>query len=184
MLTDGKADSVKIHILDNKLFAELLCYVSRKLHINAVVILALGVLKRLESGVGSNYKLIFALVESCGLDCNGGAVAEVVVADLIKSAVGLDLLEDLVDLCKQLGLSLINAECILFIGKIIFDDLNFLCCGSGGSSVAALSPAGVVAVSLSSLPPQAAKAVTATAITITIASTLNNFFIWNYLRVI
>ena len=133
MLTDGKADSVKIHILDNKLFAELLCYVSRKLHINAVVILALGVLKRLESGVGSNYKLIFALVESCGLDCNGSAVAEVVVADLIKSAVGLDLLEDLVDLCKQLGLSLINAECILFIGKIIFDDLNFLCCGSGGS---------------------------------------------------
>ena len=130
MLADGKADSVEVHVLDNKFFAELLGDISGYLHVDAVVVITLHVLKGLESGVGRNDELILALIESCGLDSFGSAAAEVLVADSGECSVALHLFDYVVDLGEQLGLVLVNAESVLLAGQIVVNDLDCggLCC--------------------------------------------------------
>ena len=64
VLTYREANRVKVHILDNELFAEIirksLCY----FHIDTAVTVAVCILKRFKSRVGGNYKLILGGVKS------------------------------------------------------------------------------------------------------------------------
>ena len=124
MLTDGEADGVEVHILDNELLAELLGNIGGDLHVDAVVVIALHVLKGLESGVGRNNELILALIENCGLDSLGSSVAEILVADSVECSVALHLFDYVVYLSKQLGLILVNTESILLVGQVIVYNLD------------------------------------------------------------
>ena len=124
MLTDREADSVEIHVVDDKLNAELLREQVSDLHVDTDILVAVHILERLKARVGRYNELILRLVEGCGSHRIRSAVAEVIVADLVESAVAHDLVDERVHLFEKLRLSLIDAVSLLLSREVNVDDLN------------------------------------------------------------
>ena len=125
-LLHGGNHSLKLHILDNQLFAQVLSQAGGDLQVDTEELAVLHHLEGLKAGGGGHDQLILSRVLLSGGNLVGGAVTEVVVADLVEGAVLFDLLQILVDLSQQLGILFVHAESVLLFGQGDVDDLDLL----------------------------------------------------------
>ena len=70
MLTYGKTNCIKVHVLDNKLFTELISEKLCDLHIDTEVLITLSVLEGSKRCVCCNNELILCLIKLCACSRN------------------------------------------------------------------------------------------------------------------
>ena len=127
MLSDRQTYRIKIHVLDHQFLSKLFCKKGCQFHIDPVIIIALCIFKGFKSRIGSYHKLILGSIQLCRLHCFRLAVAEILVADLVKGAVLQDLCDKCVRLLQKFRLIFVHAECIFFIRQINIDHLGCRC---------------------------------------------------------
>ena len=123
MLTNRKANCVKLHIFYNKFFSKIICQLFCNFHINTKEVFTAFVFKGFELCVCSNYKLVFFCIFHRRSNGSRFTSAEVFFANLIKSAVFFNFVNEFINLCEQFRLIFINTKSILFFSKIDVDNL-------------------------------------------------------------
>ena len=136
MAADGKANRIKVHILNHKLFAKFLRKQISDFHIDAEVLVAFGVFERREFRVGRNNKLVFGFIQSSRGYRGRRAFLKILVENFFHFAVFFNFSDEGIHLFEQFRLIFVYAECIFFFGQVDVDDLNCGCFRSVGVAAA------------------------------------------------